>query len=71
MTTGGWIVMLLSVGFVTLLFVWCIWKVIVTPESPHLHGFEMETPDERAQADEDKADQDKIKKSPAGSDNIK
>lgn len=28
MTTGGWITMILSVGFVTLLFAWCITKVL-------------------------------------------
>ena len=31
MTTGGWINMILSVGFVTLLFGWCIWKVLSKP----------------------------------------
>jgi hypothetical protein len=30
MTTGGWISLLLSVGFVTGLFVWCIWKVLTS-----------------------------------------
>lgn len=30
MTTGGWITMLLSVGFVVTLFLWCIIKVITT-----------------------------------------
>lgn len=48
MTTQGWIVMLLSVGTVSLLFIWCIYKVITTPgETEHIHGFEQETPDER------------------------
>lgn len=28
MTTGGWINMLLSVGSVTILFVWCLYKVL-------------------------------------------
>lgn len=28
MTTGGWINLILSVGFVTVLFVWCIAKVL-------------------------------------------
>lgn len=31
MTTGGWINMLLSVGFVTVLFVWCIFRVLRGP----------------------------------------
>lgn len=39
MTTGGWVIMLLSVGFVTTLLAWCIWKVVTTPESArHLHS---------------------------------
>ncbi len=39
MTIGGWITMILSVGSVTLLLVWCIWKVLKTPEATrHLHG---------------------------------
>jgi hypothetical protein len=49
MTTGGWIIMLLSVGAVTVLFLWCIWRVLRTPgETEKLHGFEFETPDEKA-----------------------
>lgn len=28
MTIGGWFTMTLSVGFVTLLFVWCIYRVL-------------------------------------------
>jgi hypothetical protein len=28
MTTGGWITMILSVGSVTTLFVWCLYKVL-------------------------------------------
>jgi heme/copper-type cytochrome/quinol oxidase subunit 2 len=48
MTTSGWIIMILSVGIVTVLFVWCIWKVLTTPgEEEKMHGFEFETPDER------------------------
>lgn len=39
MTVGGWITMILSVGFVTLLLSWCIYKVLSTPQSTeHLHG---------------------------------
>lgn len=39
MTTGGWIIMLLSVGFMTGLLGWSIWKVLVTPgETEHLHS---------------------------------
>jgi hypothetical protein len=48
MNTGGWIIMILSVGTVSLLFGWCIWKVLKTPgEASHMHGFELETPDEK------------------------
>jgi len=28
MTTGGWINMLVSVGAVTVLFIWCLYKVL-------------------------------------------
>jgi|TARA_B110000438_G_scaffold175584_1_gene167797 hypothetical protein len=47
MSTGGWIIMLLSVGGVTSLLLWCIYKGLTTPgETDKLHGFEGETPDE-------------------------
>ena len=50
MNSGGWLIMLLSVGTVSLLFVWCIYKVLSTPgEAGHMHGFEIETPDEKEQ----------------------
>ncbi len=46
MTEGGWIIMILSVGSVSTLFVWCVIKVLTTPEDDEkLHGFEIETPD--------------------------
>jgi hypothetical protein len=46
MTTSGLIVMLLSVGTVTVLFGWCIWKVLTTPqETEKVHGVEFHTPD--------------------------
>lgn len=46
MTLGGWIIMVLSVGSVTSLFSWCIYKVLVTPEEEEkIHGFEIEPPD--------------------------
>jgi len=49
MTLGGWIVMLLSVISVTVVFLWCLWKVLTTPdESEKLHGFSFETPDEKS-----------------------
>jgi hypothetical protein len=28
MSTGGWIIMILSVGSVTTLFAWCVYKVL-------------------------------------------
>ena len=47
MTIGGWIIMLLSVSSVTMLMIWCIYKVLTTPgETEHIHGFEQKTPDE-------------------------
>jgi hypothetical protein len=30
LTTDGWVVMLLSVTFVTLLLAWCLWKVMTS-----------------------------------------
>ncbi len=47
MTLGGWVVMILSVGGVTSLLLWCIYKVLTTPESvEHLHSqADIETPD--------------------------
>lgn len=46
MTPGGWIVMLLSVSAVSILFAWCIYKVLTIPdESKKLHGFEGTPPD--------------------------
>lgn len=46
MTTSGLIVMLLSVGIVTVLFVWCIFKVLTTPnEVEKVHGVDFHTPD--------------------------
>lgn len=47
MTLGGWIVMTLSVGGVTGLLLWCIYKVLSTPGSEsRLHTqVDIETPD--------------------------
>ncbi len=46
MTTAGFSVMLLSVGTVTCLFSWCIYKVLTSPgESEKLHAVELHTPD--------------------------
>jgi hypothetical protein len=39
MTIGGWIIMILSVGFVTGLLAWTIMRVIRTPgATEHIHG---------------------------------
>lgn len=47
MTPGGWIIMIASVGFVTGLLAWCIYKVISTPDTAeHLHTqADIHTPD--------------------------
>jgi len=52
MTAGGWLIMILSVGAVSVLFFWCIFKVLTTQgEEKKLHGFEFETPDEKTGQD--------------------
>lgn len=46
MTTGGWIMMLISVGTVVIFFFTCLYKVLVGGPAPnHLHGFDIETKD--------------------------
>ncbi len=47
MTLGGWIIMVLSVGGMTSLLAWCIYKVVTTPgATEHLHSqADIETPD--------------------------
>jgi hypothetical protein len=47
MTVGGMLIMAISVGVVTLLFGWCVHKVLTAPDntSSRMHGFEQETPD--------------------------
>lgn len=48
MTLSGWIIMALSVGSVSALLVWCVLKVLSTPdETEHVHGFEQTPPDAR------------------------
>jgi hypothetical protein len=37
MTLGGWINLILSVGFVTVLFVYCIARVLRGPGARHEH----------------------------------
>ncbi|MFM7076106.1 MAG: hypothetical protein ACKO3G_08580 [Planctomycetaceae bacterium] len=47
MQPAGLAVMILSVGTVTALFAWCVWRVLSEPaaEAEHLHGTELHTPD--------------------------
>jgi hypothetical protein len=41
MTTAGWIIMLGSVGAVTTLFVWCLYRVLTHKPPPEkLHGID-------------------------------
>lgn len=52
MTFGGWINLVLSVGFVSTLFIWCIWRVLREPEHPgqqlaHIEPVEDKQADER------------------------
>ncbi len=48
MTFSGWLIMILSVGGVTTLFVWAFYKVFTIPgESKKVHGFEQEEPPPR------------------------
>lgn len=51
MTLGGWINMILSVGFVTVLFGWCIYRVVRGPKDPaklaHVEPIEQEKADQR------------------------
>jgi hypothetical protein len=43
--------MLLSVGTVTILFGWCVYKVLTTPnETEKVHGVEFQTPDMKEDA---------------------
>ena len=41
MTTGGWITFILSVTSVTLLFLWCIYKVLTTTKKQEMMGDDM------------------------------
>ncbi len=46
MTAAGWIIMFVSVGSVTSLLIWCVYKIVSIPdETEHVHGFEQEPPD--------------------------
>jgi hypothetical protein len=46
MSSAGLLVMLLSVGTVTLLFGWCVFKVLTTPnETEKVQAVTLHTPD--------------------------
>lgn len=51
MTTGGWINLVLSVGFVTTLFVYCVVRVVRGPRASEQHLAHIE-PIEEEQADQ-------------------
>ncbi len=41
MTVAGWCILAVSVGGVTGVFLWSIWKVLTAPdEAEHIHGFD-------------------------------
>jgi hypothetical protein len=45
-TTGGKINMVVSVGLVTLLFGWCVYRVLFgKPSAKRLHGMDIDTKD--------------------------
>ena len=47
MHASGLFIMVLSVGIVTTLFAWCLFKVLSRPAESveHLHGADLHTPD--------------------------
>jgi hypothetical protein len=44
MTTAGLLIMSLSVGVVSALFFWCVYKVLITP-TDNVRGIDLDTPD--------------------------
>lgn len=52
MTLGGWINMLLSVGFVTGLFIYCVSRVLRGPGARHEHELAHVEPLDKEEADE-------------------
>ncbi|HWP39489.1 MAG TPA: hypothetical protein VNL70_01090 [Tepidisphaeraceae bacterium] len=50
LTPAGWVVMLLSVGFVTALLIWCIYRVLRESSPQKVHSqVDIEPPDEAAE----------------------
>ncbi len=47
MNAGGWIIMLVSVGGVTALFLTCLYKVLAGggKKTEHMHGLDIDTHD--------------------------
>lgn len=41
MTLGGWITFLISVSIVTILFVWCIWRVLSCKKPSKMQGADL------------------------------
>lgn len=52
MTLGGWINLILSVGFVTTLFVYCVIRVLKGPGAKHEHELARVEPIDEGEADE-------------------
>ncbi|QYM80454.1 hypothetical protein K0B96_07565 [Horticoccus luteus] len=52
MTTGGWINLVLSVGFVTTLFIYCIVRVVQGPKNKTDHDLAHVEPIEEGRVDE-------------------
>jgi hypothetical protein len=47
MTFGGWFMLIVSVGSVATLFIWCLYKVLTIPEeTEHIHGFSESKPED-------------------------
>jgi len=47
LSAGGWIIMILSVGFVTGLMIWCVRRVLTESTTQKLHSqTEIEPPDQ-------------------------
>jgi len=57
MTWGGWFTMILSISVVSVLLVWCIYKILTTPgESEKIHGFEPNEPEKATLEEDGKSD---------------
>lgn len=53
MTSGGWIILIMSIGTVSILFFWCIFKLLSIPkETKHLHDLEPKTPKEKGRKED-------------------